>query len=638
MIDLHKYKILLIEDDKEDAFLLEEILLENASFIFELTQVERIKFLDDISGTKKFDIILSDMNLPDSTGMETIEYVHNKFPGIPLVVLTGNDDEAIGIEALRIGAQDYLVKGKFNSKQLIKTIRFAISRKRTQDELEHNRNLLQTTFNLTPINLILLDVSQFIIDINNRAVSLLKLEGKKIVGQKFETLFYGVKSESIKQIHQAINDTIANKQNYSNIEIELPFSNTPGILKGNFLLSTNLIEDTFLKRVLVGLNEVTELEIAKKKAETANIHKNTFLANMSHEIRTPMNGVIGFADLLKEENLEPEIRNRYIEIINSNSHQLLNLIDDIIDVAKIEANELKIAKGKCNLKKLLNEILETYLKINDKKLNRNINFSLEIPDNSAFDFVNTDCNRLRQVFTNLINNALKFTKSSIVFGYSVNGELINCFVKDDGIGISEANQKEIFKQFKQVENTHLLTGGTGLGLTICKGIVEKLGGKITVSSHLNEGATFNFSIPCESIEDKPKNAKQTKAELNEKFQEKSVLIVDDEDLIIEYIKAVLLPLGIKIFTAVNGSQAVETYKNNPEIDLILMDIRMPVMNGFDAMRNIHEINRNVKIIMQSAFAMSDEKEKCYALGGKDYLVKPLEKRKLINSVEKWLTN
>lgn len=230
---------------------------------------------------------------------------------------------------------------------------------------------------------------------------------------------------------------------------------------------------------------------ARDKAEESDRLKSAFLSNMSHEIRTPMNSIIGFSDLLGEDDLENETRKRYINIIQRNSDQLLNLIDDIIDIAKIEADQIELRKTKDGLHSLMEELYNTFI----IQTNHRLDFNLTNPEQDIT--INTDHNRLKQVLKNLLNNAFKFTEEgNIEFGYSAKGDLIHFFVKDTGVGISEQSLPYIFKRFRRESTTHTkIYDGTGLGLSISENLVKLLGGELTVESKLKKGSTFKFTIP-----------------------------------------------------------------------------------------------------------------------------------------------
>ncbi|WP_297087230.1 PAS domain S-box protein [uncultured Draconibacterium sp.] len=378
---------------------------------------------------------------------------------------------------------------------------------------------------------------------------------------------------------------------------------------------------------------------AKKQAELANFHKNYFLANMSHELRTPMNGVIGFSDLLKNENLSHDEREHYINIIDGNSKQLLNLIDDIIDVAKIESDELKITKKACHISKIMLELETLFNQIKTQKKKDDLVFVSEIPANSESLIIKTDCSRLRQVLSNLLSNALKFTETgTIKFGFKINEDKVHFYVQDTGIGIPEEKQSEIFERFKQVNYNEVARyGGTGLGLAICKGIVSYLGGEISVKSELNQGAVFSFYLPLEIMEENTVLKKHSVVPTdNELLKNKTILIAEDDKIVQLYFTELLKNKGCKLLIAEDGLSAVEQFKNNQNINLVLMDIRMPKLNGFEAIKQILELNPEAKIIAQTAYAMPDEKEKCMELGCKAYLTKPIQKTTLFETLQEWI--
>ncbi|MFV9551922.1 chemotaxis protein CheB [Algibacter sp. PT7-4] len=381
-------------------------------------------------------------------------------------------------------------------------------------------------------------------------------------------------------------------------------------------------------------NNQKALIYAKKQAEAsdlANRQKNYFLANMSHEIRTPMTGVLGFAELLKADNLNKKDQLKYIEIIDNNSKQLLNLID----VSKIETNEIKLVYKECHISNLIKNLELTYNQIKVAKNKSNLNFVSSFPKNLENLVVLTDPQRLEQVICNLLNNALKFSeKGDISFGFSQQEDYIKFYVKDHGIGIAKNKQKEIFERFKQLNlKNKAKYGGTGLGLSICKGIVTLLGGEIWVESKRYQGTLFEFTIPLKKVNTKINGAhKLTKNFL----KNKSILIAEDDKLIRMLLAAVLKNTGANVTFANNGKIAVKYFKDNPNVDIILLDIRMPEMNGIEAMEHMLKINPKAKIIMQTAHAMEDEKEICFKKGCVDFLSKPIVKEKLFETIGKWL--
>jgi PAS domain S-box-containing protein len=414
------------------------------------------------------------------------------------------------------------------------------------------------------------------------------------------------------------------------------------------------IESTFSKTIdqngmaaiVINFRDISERKIyeerlikARKKAETANIYKNQFLANMSHEIRTPMNGVVGFADLLKDKDLDEESRDRFLQIIDNNAKQLLTLIDDIINIAKIEADELKIIKSSFNLNELLLDLQNLFIRIKETKLSKNLDFILKIPPIEQASEIYSDQARLRQIISNLLGNALKFTDhGNITFGYSIEKDHLQFFVEDTGRGIPANKLNTIFERFQQTSSEDAtIHGGTGLGLAICKGLVQLLGGQISVKSEPNIGSRFEFNIPLEfsnsPVEQEDDfDIHQALKQLNNK----TILLAEDDPNIQFYYETIFEMYELNLIIANNGKEAVQLYKKHPQTDLVLMDIRMPELNGYQAAKQIIDYNPEVTIIAQTAYVMPDEKEKCMSSGCKDYLMKPIKKDLLLKTILKYI--
>ncbi len=385
-----------------------------------------------------------------------------------------------------------------------------------------------------------------------------------------------------------------------------------------------------------------ELVDARRRAEESDKLKSAFLANMSHEIRTPMNSIIGFSELLTKPGSFDRNKEKYLSFIINSGKSLLNLINDIIDISKIEAGQLKVKPRIVQLNPIMNEIYISQYQINDMK---NKPFELKMQKAvDADDFnINTDPFRFKQILNNLIGNAMKFTtKGYIEFGYKFSGpDKLLFYVKDTGVGMPKDKLDVIFKRFGQIEQKDDKNqSGTGLGLTISKKLAELLGGEMWVESEEGIGSTFYFTLPYDpELNTADEYGASTDGDgSGSALEGKTILVAEDEDMNVAYMQEVLADTKANVLWARNGQEAVETSKAHPEIDLILMDIKMPVMNGYDATKAIREFNKDVIIIAQTAYALTGEKEKTIAAGCNYYITKPIEINVLMNTLSGFLKN
>ena len=382
-----------------------------------------------------------------------------------------------------------------------------------------------------------------------------------------------------------------------------------------------------------------ELVEAKNKAEESDKLKSAFLANMSHEIRTPMNSILGFSTLLTKPGVYDKHKEQYLELIINSGKSLLNLINDIIDISKIEAGQLKVKPRKITLNPLMNEVYMSHYQINDMK---NKSFELRMKKAVERDefSIETDPFRLKQILNNLIGNAMKFTeKGYIEFGYKFNNpEQLLFYVKDTGVGMPADKLNLIFQRFGQIEQKDDKNqSGTGLGLTISKKLAELLGGQMWVESTEGEGSTFFFTLPYDAdLNTGDEYGASLVEDGNDSLENKTLLVAEDEEMNIVYMKEILADTKANVLWAKNGEEAVKIAKENPSIDLILMDIKMPVMNGYEATQKIREFNKNVIIIAQTAYALTGEKEKTIEAGCNYYITKPIEIKILMNTIQGFL--
>jgi signal transduction histidine kinase/CheY-like chemotaxis protein len=405
------------------------------------------------------------------------------------------------------------------------------------------------------------------------------------------------------------------------------------------------IIETFVHQVSVALHRRQlefELVQAKTRAEESDKLKTAFLANMSHEIRTPMNGILGFAEMLNDDQLGEGNRKKYVEIINNNGKMLMNLIDDIIDFAKIEAGQIKFLQQEFSLNALLTQVHSSFLSESLKKEKTDVKLRLRKAYANEDSYIQTDPNRLRQVLTNLVGNSFKFTKQGFIeFGYKPpENKLIEFYVKDTGIGIPKDKINQIFERFVQADYSRSRKySGSGLGLAISKGFVELMGGKMWAESVENEGSTFYFTIPYVPVGKKPQEEiEQKKPKSDYNWQNKVFLIAEDDTFSYKLLEGFLKKTNATILHAEDGTRAVEICRSNNNVDLILMDVQMPEMNGLEATKIIKEFRKELPIIAQTANAIAEERQRCFEAGFDDFVTKPINISELFIKIDQWLTS
>ena len=381
-----------------------------------------------------------------------------------------------------------------------------------------------------------------------------------------------------------------------------------------------------------------ELQQAKEKAEESDRLKSAFLANMSHEIRTPMNGIMGFSQLLQNRELTKDQQKQFLGIIHSRTQHLLNIINDLVDVSKIEANQLTVYfRGFC-----LNEVMqELYTTYNNQLKNSNkhhLQLEMDLGLSQEESYIESDFQRLRQILDNLLNNALKFTnEGSIHFGYrpAGHGKTLLFYVKDTGIGISPRKRDSIFERFSQADDSATRAhDGTGLGLTISRSLVEMLGGEMWLDSEEGKGSAFYFTLPYQSPNKVKEETVEEKAAYN--WQGRTLLIVEDDPASLEYLKGIIEPEGANLILKQTGEEGYQAFRERTDIDLILMDIRLPDTSGEEIIKRIRQTNSDVTIIAQTAHAMGEDRNKILQAGADDYIAKPIEIDQFLKTLNRYV--
>jgi signal transduction histidine kinase len=381
-----------------------------------------------------------------------------------------------------------------------------------------------------------------------------------------------------------------------------------------------------------------ELLLAKDHAEESDRLKTAFLQNMSHEIRTPMNAIMGFSTLLvKQYNNKPKLE-KFSEIINQRCNDLLDIINDILDIAKIESGQLPINTEECKLDELFAELTSFFTEHQKRIDKQHIKFSMQafcVPDENTIDI---DKVKLKQIFINLIGNAFKFTDSGSIEGGCkyLRGQLM-FYVSDTGIGIPKDKQEAVFERFTQLnQGTSRNIGGTGLGLSIVKGLVVLLGGTIALRSEQDKGSTFSFTIPYKTLQPRLHTPIASEEVHEYCFCNKTILIVEDDLYNAEFLKEILTSIGVNVLHTVYDKEAIHITQTQP-LDLILMDIRLPDMDGYDVTRQIKLQKPKMKIIAQTAYASHDERKKAIHAGCNDYISKPTNQELLLTMISKQLS-
>jgi len=531
-------KILIIEDDNGLIELLSEKISESG-YLNNPVQNGR-KAIEWLGNNSPFLIIL-DYSLPDMNGNEFIAEL--KTAGIPIppfIVSTGQGDERIAVEMMKLGAKDYLIKDK----HFLEMIPLVISR---------------------------------------------------------------------------VSREIVNENRLRNAEQALIESN---------------LEFKALNEELVKTNE--ELKLAKDHAEESDRLKTAFLANMSHEIRTPMNGILGFAELLKRPDLTTDKQQMYINIIEKSGSRMLNIINDIIDISKIESGLMRTSFTETNINELI-DFIYTFFKPEVEQKGMQLIYSNGLDSKRAI--INTDKEKIYAILINLVKNGIKYSDKGVIeFGYYQKGNSLEFYVKDTGIGIPEDRQNAIFERFIQADiSDKRAFQGAGLGLAISKAYIEMLGGQIWVESELEKGSTFYFTLPYNSEKDTIilENCMIMNENFRNEFSKLTILIAEDDETSSMLLTELIDNYSKNVFYAKTGVEAVDICRKNADIDLVLMDIKMPDMGGYEATRLIRQFNKDVIIIAQTAFALSGDIEKAIASGCNDYISKPLKQYALVELIKKY---
>jgi len=634
-------KVIALEDSQFDLELIQE-LLTNAGYILNLTHVQNESGFSSALQENCFDIILSDFNLPGFDAFGSLRIRNEICPEVPFICISGSIGEETAIELLKLGADDYVLKDRperlpFAVKRAMNEAFEKIALQKAANELQQSKIRFEQVAD---------DAQEWIWEVDERGLytyasqvvmSLLGYSAVELIGKKyFYDFFIPEKKE---ELRDAAFEVFARRESFRHFQnpnihkdghvVILTTSGSPIFdYNGNFIgyrgVDTDITERTKM---------LEDLVLAKEKAEESDKLKTAFINNISHEIRTPLNSILGFGQFLVESELTIDERKEYFNIIQISSNRLINTVSDYIDIARIVSGTMEVHQKDFLIQAFFNGILDVAKqRCNEKK----IDLEAYIPQGTTELTLHSDHEIIRKIFQILLDNAVKFSKQGVITcGYMVIPGFIEFFVHDKGCGIASDKLEKIFYMFYQ-EDLSITRGyeGSGLGLTIAKGLVDLLGGDIRVTSEKEKGSTFSFTIPYLKPTLSEKSS-QAKAKSSAKKNKPLVLIAEDEESNFLYIEVLMKIIGCDYIHANDGAEAVEMCKQNDSISLVLMDIKMPIMNGLEATQLIHGFRPDLPIIATTAYAQTGDEHRFLNAGCNGYLAKPLKKDDLLGVLQKY---
>ncbi|MCX6153561.1 MAG: PAS domain S-box protein [Candidatus Kapabacteria bacterium] len=562
----------------------------------------------------------------------------NSFLGIPLKI----ENELIGMIGIanREGGYDdefinYLQPVLSIISNIIQAYRVENERQKAEEALKLSIQKLELYIEQTPLAFIEFDLEGIITVWNPGAANIFGYSAEEVIGKNWRLIVPESATALVEHVWESIlslsgghhneNENITNDGKIIYCDwINSPLIDTNGIKIGVASFAIDITERKLAEEALV---------IAKAKAEESDRLKTAFLQNMSHEIRTPLNGILGFSTLLQYDDITRDEINEYTNIILQSGKRLMETVGNVLDISKIETGQIELQNKSFSINSLLSDLF-TFFAPNANENDVDLEYHAELNDENSM--MMSDEIKINQILTNLINNALKFTsKGRVDFGYKLKDNFIEFYVRDTGIGIPEESKNRIFVRFAQV-NLAITRGyeGTGLGLSICKGLVELLGGNIWFDSEVNKGTTFFFTLPFQAIKESEEIPK-IESYIPVKEGKVKILIAEDDLASVKYLEIILQEVDVEILVTNNGAQAVELAISTPDISFILMDIRMPVLDGIEATKQIKKIRPELPIIAQTGYAFSEERENILSIGCDDYIAKPIQKDMLLKIIEKY---
>ena len=636
----HVVNILCLEDSPADVILIRE-KLTSIGMKVNLDQVSTEEEFTSKLGSVSYDLILSEYSLPGFSGLRALYLAKKTCPDVPFVCVSGTIGEDVAVEMMQFGAADYILKDRLHKLPIsVQRVLREMDDRHGRTEAEKLARESETRFHDVVMSMYDMvwetDLDWKISYSSENVQQILGYLPEEILGKSIlDFIVQDEKKPAMTLISQINNSTGVIREietwtlHKDGHRVCLLTNGLPILSEtGSFTGFRGIHKDITRSKMLT-----LELMKAKERAEAGDRLKTAFMNNISHEVRTPLNGILGFTGLLLEPDLTEEEKRQYQMLIRLSSNRLIDTINSYMDISMIVTGNMAVKLKPTDLYPLLEEIFNKFQPYSAEK---NVAMRLNLPEvNDGFTIL-TDGDLLQKILEHLLDNAVKFThKGEIVFGFAVRADNLDFFVKDTGIGVSKDAQTRIFENFMQEEISDTRGyQGSGLGLSIATGLVRLLGGETRMESEKGAGSTFSFTIPYKTPTGEAPLVTGSKP-IAATEMKKVVLVAEDDDSNLFLLESILGKSGISMISAFNGQEAIDCCRSHPEISLVLMDMKMPVMDGMEATRVIKSFRADLPIVAITAFAMSGDEKMILEAGCDKYLPKPVQKDKLISILKSY---
>ncbi len=634
-------KILIVDDVPDDAELV-AVQLKQQGIKFSWKYVNNAQKLKNALTDDVWDIVITDYSMPGFDGIEALRMVNKYDDDLPVIMVSGTIGEDVAVEAMKKGVHDYLMKnnllrlGPAVSRE-IKDAETRRQHKIASEALVQSEEKYRLLVENAPVGVSISTLDGKFQNVNKVYCNIIGYSKNELLNMSFMDLeVNSFKEKTVKIVDEILDGKIEKTR------IEKQYIRKDGEIIDVVIHATVKRDEKGNAEYLIGiLEDVTEqkknekdLIIAKEKAEESDRLKSAFLSTISHELRTPLNAILGFSELI-DENLPKDEIVDFVKLINKSGYILFEIIEDILDVTDIESGKSRVTKEEFNIDSVLQELYPEIESIQEKEKKQHLEIKYHSPADSDEITFFTNKSKFNKILILLLKNAIKFTHEGYIeYGFKPEQDEIVFYVKDTGIGISEDERDIVFEKFRQIDDSHTRKyGGVGLGLTLVKKLIELLDGRIWFDSELGKGSVFYFSLPYSKQEEELAVEKKTGEKKEKKLlSDKTILIVEDEISNYLLLDKLLKLENADTIWAKNGEESIEKFKENRNIDLILMDLKMPVMDGYEATRQIKQLSENLPIIALTAYTESESIKKAKSKGFDDYLEKPIKRADLFERI------